>query len=77
MAVNERDDAVVYTLDLPRSAIENALMPTHRDEVRYADKAESGERYRGTEAENELSRKHPSFSDPTRITGTTLAALRV
>ena len=51
MAVNAREDAAIYTLDLPRSALENALKPIHRDEVRYADKATSGQRYRGTDAE--------------------------
>jgi predicted O-methyltransferase YrrM len=51
MAVNAGEEASIYTLDLPRSAIENASRPLHRAEVRYADKPASGERYQGTEAE--------------------------
>lgn len=54
LAVNAGKDAVVYTLDLPQSAIETASKPIHRDEVRYADKATSGERYHGTEAEGRI-----------------------
>jgi hypothetical protein len=54
MAVNSRRDAVVYTLDLPRSSIESASSPIHRDEMRYADKPESGDRFRGTAAENRI-----------------------
>ena len=33
-AVNAGTDATIYTLDLPRSAIEGVLKPIHRDEVR-------------------------------------------
>jgi predicted O-methyltransferase YrrM len=54
MAVNAGTDATVYTLDLPRTAIENVSKPMHRDEVRYADKAASGERFRGTEAQSRI-----------------------
>jgi predicted O-methyltransferase YrrM len=50
MAVNAAPGAIVYTLDLPRSGIGSASAPIHAHEVRYADKPESGERYRGTEA---------------------------
>ena len=146
MAANAGKDAAVYTIDLPRAAIETASKPIHRDEVRYADKAVSGARYRGTDAEdrieqlygdsgsfdfsayygsidlifidashtfdyvvndslhalrmlrpsggtiiwhdysrwdgvtralNQLHRKHPRFAGLARITGTTLAVLRV
>jgi predicted O-methyltransferase YrrM len=54
LAVNAGKDAVVYTLDLPRSGIESASKPMHRDEIRYADKATSGGRYRGTDAESRV-----------------------
>jgi len=54
MAVNAGAAAKVYTLDLPQSAIEDVLKPIHRDEVRYADKTASGERYRGTDAEGRI-----------------------
>ena len=54
MAVNSREDSLVYTLDLPRSGIETASARIHRDEVRYADKSESGERYQGTDAESRI-----------------------
>jgi predicted O-methyltransferase YrrM len=54
MAVNAGTDATIYTLDLPRSSIEDVLKPIHRDEVAYAAKAESGERYRGTDAEDRI-----------------------
>jgi predicted O-methyltransferase YrrM len=54
LAVNAGQDAAVYTLDLPQSAIDSVSKPIHRDEVRYADKSSSGERYRGTEAEGRI-----------------------
>ncbi len=50
MAVNAAPTALVYTLDLPRSGIGSASAPIHAHEVRYADKPESGERYRDTVA---------------------------
>jgi len=51
MAVNAAENATVYTLDLPYSEVAAASKRIHRHEVRYADKASSGERYRGTDAE--------------------------
>jgi predicted O-methyltransferase YrrM len=51
LALNSAPGATVYTLDLPRTALSTAVAPIHRDEAQYADKPESGARYRGTEAE--------------------------
>ncbi len=54
MAVNAARDATVYTLDLPRSEIPSAASRIHAHEVVYADKPQSGERYRGTDAESSI-----------------------
>jgi len=51
MAVNAAPGATVHTLDLPRSEIPRAASCIHAHEVVYADKAGSGERFRGTDAE--------------------------
>lgn len=45
LAANSPGDSRVYTLDLPRDAIDSAIAPIHAHEVRYADKSESGSRY--------------------------------
>ena len=49
LAAKSAGDALVYTLDLPRDAIDSAAAPIHAHEVRYADKSESGARYRSTD----------------------------
>ena len=51
MVVNAAPGATVHTLDLRKSEIENAASRIHAHEIVYADKAKSGERYRGTDAE--------------------------
>ena len=54
LALNSSPDATVYTLDLPRTALAASVSPIHRHEVQYADKPESGARYRGTDAESHI-----------------------
>lgn len=54
MAVNAAPGAVVHTLDLPRSEIPTAASRIHAHEIVYADKPRSGQRYRGTEAEQSI-----------------------
>ena len=54
MAVNSAAGATVHTLDLPRAEIDAAASRIHAHEIVYADKAHSGERYRGTEAESSI-----------------------
>jgi predicted O-methyltransferase YrrM len=49
LAANAPPGARVHTLDLPRSSIGSAAAPIHDHEVRYADKAESGSRYKGSD----------------------------
>lgn len=51
MAVNAAPGAVVHTLDLPRSEIPTAASRIHAHEIVYADKPQSGQRFRGTDAE--------------------------
>jgi predicted O-methyltransferase YrrM len=54
LAVNAGPDAKVCTLDLPASGVDDTASPIHRHELRYASKASSGERYRGTDAEGRI-----------------------
>lgn len=49
LAANSLSDARVYTLDLPREAIDSAVASIHAHEVQYADKSESGLRYRNSD----------------------------
>lgn len=51
LANNAGLDARVVTLDLPASDADSTLAPLHPHETRYAEKATSGSRYRGTDAE--------------------------
>ena len=51
MAVNAAAGATVHTLDLPKSELPTAASRIHAHEIIYADKARSGERFQGTEAE--------------------------
>jgi predicted O-methyltransferase YrrM len=46
LAANASTDSRVHTIDLPRSGITSSAAPIHAHEIRYADKAESGARYR-------------------------------
>lgn len=54
LALNAAPDATVYTLDLPRAAVASAVGNIHRDEIQYAEKAQSGVRYRGTDVESRI-----------------------
>jgi len=63
MAVNAAPGAIVCTLDLPRSKIDSSSAPIHAHEVRYADKPESGKRYRGTDAERQIVQLYGDSGD--------------
>jgi predicted O-methyltransferase YrrM len=54
MVVNAGPGATVHTLDLPQSELPSAAARIHAHEVIYADKAQSGERFRGTDAESSI-----------------------
>jgi predicted O-methyltransferase YrrM len=54
MAVNAAPDATAYTLDLPQSAVAHSVGRIHRHEARYAEKAASGGRFRGSDAESRI-----------------------
>jgi predicted O-methyltransferase YrrM len=54
LAANSPDDARVYTIDLPKEAISSAVAPIHAHEIRYADKTESGSRFKGTDVERKI-----------------------
>ena len=54
LAANSPLDAKVYTIDLPQESIDSSVAPIHAHEVRYADKSESGSRYRGTDVEKKI-----------------------
>jgi predicted O-methyltransferase YrrM len=54
MAVNAGTGGTVHTLDLPKSEISSAASRIHAHEVVYADKARSGERFRGTDVESSI-----------------------
>lgn len=58
LAVNAGRAATVHTLDLPRSAVADSAAPLHRHEARYADKAASGERYRGSDVDSQIVQLH-------------------
>jgi predicted O-methyltransferase YrrM len=49
LAANSSAGARVYTIDLPQESIGSLAAPILDHEVRYADKAESGSRYRGSD----------------------------
>jgi predicted O-methyltransferase YrrM len=54
MVANSGPASKVYTLDLPRGGAAATLAPIHRDEVQYATRQASGERFRGTDAERSI-----------------------
>ncbi len=54
MAANTPDDAVIYTLDLPREQIDSTLFPLNPADLGVVDKETSGARYRGTEWEYKI-----------------------
>ena len=51
LANNAGPGAQVVTLDLPAGDADSTVAPLHPHETRYAEKATSGARYRGTDAE--------------------------
>jgi predicted O-methyltransferase YrrM len=53
LATNAGDDAHVYTLDLP--AATPTALSIERSERAFVDKAESGARFRGTDAESKIT----------------------
>jgi predicted O-methyltransferase YrrM len=54
LAAHSRPDARVYTLDLPRSGMDQAGLPLAFHDRKYVDKAESGVRFHGTELESKI-----------------------
>jgi predicted O-methyltransferase YrrM len=54
LAANAPAGAKVFTLDLPARAVATAVSPIHRHEIQYADKPQSGARYRGTDLESRV-----------------------
>jgi predicted O-methyltransferase YrrM len=54
LAAHSRADARVYTLDLPRSGMDQAGLPLAFHDRKYVDKAESGVRFHGTELERKI-----------------------
>jgi len=51
LAANASPDGRVWTIDLPRAAMQDLQAPIHAHETKYVDKEESGTRYRGTPEE--------------------------
>jgi predicted O-methyltransferase YrrM len=49
MVANSGPASLVYTLDLPRGGAGATLSPIHRDEIQYATRQASGDRFRGTD----------------------------
>ncbi len=49
LAANSPAGAIVDTLDLPRESVDTSVAPIHAHERRYADKPESGARFRDTD----------------------------
>jgi predicted O-methyltransferase YrrM len=54
LAAHSREDARVYTLDLPRSGLEAAGLPLATHDRKYVDKAESGVRFHGTDVAHKI-----------------------
>src|SRR5579859_91839 len=54
MAANTPEDAVIYTLDLPREEIASTLFPLDPFDLKVVKKETSGTRYRGTEWEHKI-----------------------
>ena len=54
MAANTSDDAVIYTLDLPRDQIGSTIFPLNPADLGVVEKETSGARYRGTEWEYKI-----------------------
>jgi predicted O-methyltransferase YrrM len=54
LAANAAPGAKVYTLDLPKASVSSSVAPIHRHEMQYADKPQSGARFRGTDEEKRI-----------------------
>lgn len=54
LATNSPSTARVHTLDLPRESLGSSAAPIHAHEVRYANKAKSGARYKGADVEAKI-----------------------
>lgn len=54
IAANSPQDARVLTLDLPREGIAESAAPIHAHEVRYADKSESGGRFKSSDVAGKI-----------------------
>jgi len=54
MAANTSNDAVIYTLDLPREQIDSTIFPLDPFDLGVVEKDTSGTRYRGTEWERKI-----------------------
>ena len=71
---------MIYTLDLPRSAIGDASLPLDHGENIYIDKEQSGSRYTGTAYRSKILQlflTNPAFERLAFIEQTTLAYLLV
>lgn len=54
LAANLPADGRVWTIDLPQSSITDLAMPIDRQELKYVEKEQSGERYRYTPEEGRI-----------------------
>lgn len=54
MAANTSDDAVIYTLDLPRSQIDSTIFPLNPADLGVVEKDTSGTRFLGTVWEHKI-----------------------
>jgi len=54
LAANSPAEAVVYTLDLPRSALDTTCLPLAADDRKYIDKAVSGSKFAHTDCERKI-----------------------
>src|SRR5205085_924359 len=55
LAAHSRDNARVYTLDLPRADLDAAQLPLDVHDRKYVDKAKSGTRFHGTDVERKIT----------------------
>jgi predicted O-methyltransferase YrrM len=54
MAANTSDDAVIYTLDLPREQVDSTVFPLNPADLGVVEKEISGARFRGTVWEHKI-----------------------
>ena len=60
MAANTADDAVIYTLDLPREQMDSTAFPLNPADLGVIEKERSGTRFLGTEWEHKI---HQLYGD--------------